>query len=173
MPRALLQQAQDIQQPMPSEPAPVASIRQSALGWGICTAVAFYQLAWSLHFIASELRLEIPWQKLYHHRVVCFSAPSLLRESHGTRSSLGMDHWCTSCCPSEFCVTLACGADKGHILSHGIKTYNEGEMTPWAWNFGKWVCRVENTNGAAHGDLARTKESFKSQIPGNHPTLYL
>lgn len=38
------------------------------------------------------------------------------------------------------------------------------------WEMG--VLKLENTNEAGHGDLARTKESLKSQIPGNYPALY-
>lgn len=37
-----------------------------------------HQLAWTLHFIASELQLEIPWQGFHQHRLVCFSVPSVL-----------------------------------------------------------------------------------------------
>lgn len=59
-----------------------------------------------LHFITSGLRLEIPWQGLQQHRLVCLPAPSLLRAPHGTkrrraRSWSETGHWLTSCAPSR------------------------------------------------------------------------
>ena len=81
---------------------------------------------WILHFITSEIRLEIPWQGLQQHRVVCLPTPSLLRATHGTkrqrtRSWSETDHWLTSCGPSRTVCAVACKSNKGHTLKPGMK----------------------------------------------------
>lgn len=96
-----------------------------------------------LHFITSGLRLEIPWQGLQQHRLVCLPAPSLLRAPYGTkrrraRSWSETGHWLTSCAPSRTLWAVAYVSKRVTPWNQGWR-HKMGEMTPWAWNFGKWV----------------------------------
>lgn len=121
--------------PPPAEDSPTASVRRTtpclahqSASPGLRKPCSCHLATRSgiLHFITSGLRLEIPWQGLPQHRLVCLPAPSLLRAPHGTqrqraRSWSETDHWLTSRGPSRTVCAVACVSNKGHTLKPGMK----------------------------------------------------